>query len=71
MVGKDVKKALNSLIVMGAWALWRHRNDCVFNGASLCHAMVLTMVGNEARAWCLAGAKRLPMLINQNGVSIA
>jgi hypothetical protein len=63
MVGKEVRKVLKSLIILGAWALWRHRNDCVFNGASLRLAVELTMVGDEARAWCLAGAKGLPLLV--------
>jgi hypothetical protein len=69
MVGKDVRKALNSLIILGAWTLWRHRNDCVFNGASSSFAVVLTMVGDEARAWCLAGAKGLPLLVDQDGAT--
>jgi hypothetical protein len=25
---------LNSLVILGAWSIWRHRNDCVFNGAT-------------------------------------
>jgi hypothetical protein len=28
------RKGLNSLIIHGAWTLWRHCNDSVFNGAS-------------------------------------
>ena len=31
---KEVKQGLNSLITLGAWMLWKHRNDCVFNGAN-------------------------------------
>jgi hypothetical protein len=69
MVGRDVRKALKSLIILGAWALWRHRNDCVFNGASPCLDVVLTMVGDEARAWCLDGAKGLPLLVGQDGAA--
>ena len=29
-VSSLVRRRLNSLIILGAWTLWRHRNDCVF-----------------------------------------
>jgi hypothetical protein len=28
------KKGLDSLIILGAWMIWNHRNRCVFNGAN-------------------------------------
>ncbi|WVZ96924.1 hypothetical protein U9M48_042504, partial [Paspalum notatum var. saurae] len=30
---KEVKKGLNSFIILVAWELWKHRNDCVFEGS--------------------------------------
>uniref|UniRef100_A0A0A9BEL1 Uncharacterized protein n=1 Tax=Arundo donax TaxID=35708 RepID=A0A0A9BEL1_ARUDO len=27
------RKGLNSLIILAAWELWKHRNNCVFNNA--------------------------------------
>jgi hypothetical protein len=27
----DARKGLNSLIILGAWSIWKHRNDCTFN----------------------------------------
>ena len=33
-VPKEMKKGLNSLITLVAWEIWKHRNECVFNGAS-------------------------------------
>lgn len=26
------KQGLNSLSILGAWAIWKHRNECVVNG---------------------------------------
>lgn len=34
LVDKEIRKGLNSLIMQGSWTIWRHRNDCVFNGAT-------------------------------------
>ncbi|RCV23814.1 hypothetical protein SETIT_5G034700v2, partial [Setaria italica] len=56
---KDFGKELNSLIFLVAWEIWKHRNDCVFNGASLSVALVLQTVANESAMWCEAGARGL------------
>jgi hypothetical protein len=29
-----IRESLNSLIILGAWMLWNHRNRCVFYGQS-------------------------------------
>ena len=31
-VQKQHRKGFNSLCILGAWILWKHRNACVFNG---------------------------------------
>ncbi|GJN03220.1 hypothetical protein PR202_ga20639 [Eleusine coracana subsp. coracana] len=54
LVCASIKKGLNSHIISGAWSLWRHRNDCVFNGAAPRLPSILTMV------WSMAGAKGIP-----------
>jgi hypothetical protein len=28
--GKENKQGLNSLIILVAWEIWKHRNDCVW-----------------------------------------
>ncbi|GJN29917.1 hypothetical protein PR202_gb18180 [Eleusine coracana subsp. coracana] len=46
-----VSKGINSYITLGAWVLWRHRNDFVFSGASPSLAIVLRTVGEEIKMW--------------------
>ncbi|GJN16182.1 hypothetical protein PR202_gb03142 [Eleusine coracana subsp. coracana] len=53
---------MNSIITLGAWTLWRQRNDCVFNGASPSLATTLIMAGDETRYWNMAGAKDLALV---------
>ena len=32
-VSGQVQKGVNSLVILGAWNMWNHRNWCVFDGA--------------------------------------
>jgi hypothetical protein len=57
-----MQKGLNSLIVLGAWTLWNHRNRCVFYGIVPSLGAALTLAGEERRLWSLAGAKGLSSL---------
>jgi hypothetical protein len=36
-----------TLVIMGAWTLWKHRNRCVFDGASPSLAAPLSQVDEE------------------------
>ena len=44
----EVRKGLNSFIILGAWTIWRHRNDCVLNGASPRLGTALVLAKEEA-----------------------
>ncbi|GJM95726.1 hypothetical protein PR202_ga12503 [Eleusine coracana subsp. coracana] len=56
------RKGLNSLIILGAWSLWKHRNRCVFEGGQPCIQVIMQEFNNEKQLWHLAGAKSLQEL---------
>ena len=56
-------KGLNSLIILGAWAIWNHRNSCVFNGVQPSQSMVINWVKEEAHLWYRAGARDLSNIL--------
>ena len=56
------KKGLNSLVVLGAWVLWTHRNSCVFDGAAPSIARALNATSEERRLWEIAGTRSLSSL---------
>ena len=58
----DYRLGLNSLVILGAWSIWRHRNDCVFNGATPNVNLALALAREEAHWWSLAGAKGISLL---------
>jgi hypothetical protein len=56
------KKGLNSIVILGTWSIWKHRNNCVFNGAVPNINTALSLARDDAHWWCLAGAKGLSLL---------
>ena len=46
------------VIMLGAWVIWKHRNVCVFDGASPSVNSILRELNDE----CFAGAKMLQNL---------
>ena len=58
----DVRKGLNSIVILGAWSIWKHRNDCTFNGVVPNINTALSIAKDDAHWGCLAGAKGLSLL---------
>ena len=69
-VNPDLKKGLNSLILLGAWMIRKHRNDCIFNAKSPQLSAVLVMADEEIWCWNMAGAKGLPLLTGHDMVEM-
>jgi hypothetical protein len=66
-VSTPYRKGINSLIILGAWTLWRHCNDYVFNGVAPRLDMALAMAGEQLVSWNMAGAKGLAMIPELGG----
>jgi hypothetical protein len=43
----QLKKGFDSLVVLGAWVIWRHRNSYMFNGVAPSVSAVLEMAKEE------------------------
>ena len=61
-VPKQHKKGFNSLVMLGAWIIWKHRNACVFDGLAPCLQVALQAYKDELQLWIAAGAKGLKAL---------
>ena len=57
------RQGLNSLIILGAWSIWNHRNRCVFDGIQPSLNGVLAIVKDELHLWSLAGARGVSHLL--------
>jgi hypothetical protein len=62
------KKGLNSFIILVAWEICKHRNNCVFNGTTPSMDDVLQAIASEGALWCLAGASKLRDLLSRAAV---
>jgi hypothetical protein len=56
-VTSQAKKGIDSIIALGAWIIWNHRNKCIFDGWTPNVSLALKMVGEERSMWEMAGAK--------------
>ena len=61
-VPKHIRKGFHSLIILGAWCLWLHRNKAVFDGVNPSLSTIQRLFLDEVECWCMAGAKQLESL---------
>ena len=61
-VQKQLRKGFNSLVILGAWTIWKHRNACVFDGTTPNLQGALQAFKDELHLWQFAGAKGLTVL---------
>ena len=64
-VDGQVKKGLNSIIIMVAWSLWNHDNRCVFDGVQPNLREDLSSIREELHLWGFAGARGLTHILAQ------
>jgi hypothetical protein len=62
------RKGFNSLVILGAWSIWKHRNRCVFDGSPPSVVAHLLLAREEALLWTMARAKGLSSLQAMAGV---
>jgi hypothetical protein len=55
-------EAVNSLIILGAWTLWKHQNSCVFDKNRPNVDLAVRMADQERERWELARARKLSLL---------
>jgi hypothetical protein len=60
---RPIKKGLNSIIILGAWTIWKHRNHSVFDGVAPNLDACLAQADEERKVWELAGAKGISLLM--------
>ena len=55
-------EGLNSLIILGFWTLWNHKNGCVFEMLTPNVDSAIRKAEEELELWEMAGAKSLFLL---------
>jgi len=65
-VPKELRKGLNSLVILVAWELWKEHNSCVFEGSQPNVQRLLISVKDEGLLWCMAGASNLQELLSRS-----
>ncbi|GJM92867.1 hypothetical protein PR202_ga09373 [Eleusine coracana subsp. coracana] len=60
---KEIQKALNSMVILVASAIWKHRNRVVFDARRPMVQLLILEIKDEARAWATTGARKLRQLL--------
>lgn len=58
-----LRKGLNSIVALTAWAIWKHHNAAIFDGLRPSTADLVLSIKDDARLWAKAGAKGLASLL--------
>ena len=56
-ISAGVLPGFNTLVVLGAWTIWKARNDAVFESIAPSVDRALLLAREEAELWMLSGAK--------------
>jgi hypothetical protein len=62
---KQMHKGLASTALLVPWMVWKHRNECIFDGIQPSFAALMTKIKNEATMWARAGALGLRAILPQ------
>ena len=60
-----MQKGLSTATLLIPWMTWKHRNDCVFNGATPSTNSLIAQIKDEAKLWATAGARGLRAILPQ------
>lgn len=66
-VPPSLSRALDSLVLLITWNLWKERNRRVFDKKQKQVTALLEQIGEEADSWIAAGFNSLALLLAQNG----
>lgn len=59
-----VKKSFSdSIIILGAWTIWKHRKRCVFDVITTDVCFVVSVLKEELHQWSFAGARGVSHLL--------
>jgi hypothetical protein len=58
----DLLRRVSTLIALGAWIIWTHRNKCIFDGWTPNVSLALRLARDERMMWEMVGAKGLSYL---------